>query len=298
MNFYECKPDIRKHLNDNDMRFLDELAHFAGKYHADNIHSRIGYEVLGPALLGYSSWLHSEAVKSGAEMIVFLAREGNILKRAYETLLGQNALKTVYINVSRVSLCRASVVYAKDLDDILYLFTHNLVNGRTKIQELFGLLGIPECADEYHNSGRNISDIEDRHELYDFIMRRRMAYFYKQNILLKKYLADKGITGGKVILSDIGYAGTMQSLLSVITPCVRYSGCYIIGSDKSRYRHTLIFSKPEVSGYWNSNKADWEDTGHYFSSAVLKFETLFLSAEGTTTAYAENTSWGGGCRAY
>ena len=190
MNFYECRKDIRKHLSDNDMRFLENLARATRKYHPEDIHSRIGYEVLGPALLGYSSWLHSEAVKAGAEMIVFLSREGNLLKRAYDQLFVEDNIKTVYINVSRISLCRASVLYTKNLDDILHLFT-NMINSRKKVREVFEMLGIPEYADEYHASDINISEITDRQELYDFIIRKGTAYFYNQNMLLKSILLIK-----------------------------------------------------------------------------------------------------------
>ena len=295
MNFYLCRKEIRDNFTDNDMKFLCELSSIARKHNAQDIHDRVGYEVLGPMLLGYTQWLHREAVNRNARMIVFIAREGLILKRAYEYLYGNSSIKTIYINVSRVSACRASMVYTKNFDDMLHLFSNNLLQKDKTMREFFSVIGIGESIyDDYPGLSQKLSDVDDRDRLYDFIIRRGMTYFYNQNILLKKYLADKGITQGTAIVSDVGYSGSMQSLLGIITPGVHYVGRYIITRKNSRYKDNFIYQEAEMSGYWSSSPGKWNGLYDvkYIPQATPFFETLFLSVEGTTLEYAENTVGG------
>lgn len=50
----------------------------------DDFFQRLGYEVLGPLLYGYITWLQKEVEKQSIHKIYFLAREGILLDKAFE----------------------------------------------------------------------------------------------------------------------------------------------------------------------------------------------------------------------
>ena len=292
MNFYKCRDGIRNNLNENDIEFFHKLSLIAKNNHEHDVYSRVGYEVLGPMLLGYSQWLHRESLQFKNPMIVFLAREGKIFKRAYEHLYGDDEIKTVYINVSRVSMCRASMVYTRNFNGLIQLL-NGLVSKDKTVRELFSIVGLDDnIYKDYPNLDEKLADIENRDELYHFIIYNGMTYFYNQNMLLKQYLAEKGITNGTVIVSDVGYSGSMQSLLSIITPEVRYAGRYMIARNHSNYSYksSFLFRAPEMSGFWSSSPGIWRSIYELkrIPQYTTFFETLFLSTEGTTVGYVKD----------
>lgn len=71
----------------------------------DNYYQRIGYEIVGPLLYGYVTWLKNELVTRNIHKVFFLAREGILLNNAFETINGtdNNMDLNIEKNVLRVS---------------------------------------------------------------------------------------------------------------------------------------------------------------------------------------------------
>ena len=44
----------------------------------------IGYSILGPILLGFSTWIRKEMINEKIDNVVFLARDGYIVKKVFE----------------------------------------------------------------------------------------------------------------------------------------------------------------------------------------------------------------------
>src|SRR5690606_26192062 len=60
----------------------------------------IGYGVLGPALVGFSQYLGRRTASLGIDRLLFLAREGEILQRAYRAYFGDEAVQNEYLVIS------------------------------------------------------------------------------------------------------------------------------------------------------------------------------------------------------
>lgn len=65
-----------------------------------DFYQKIGYEVVGPILYGYSKWLNETTKKWGIRKLFFLAREGFLLERAFR-LFSVNEQDYCVIRVSR-----------------------------------------------------------------------------------------------------------------------------------------------------------------------------------------------------
>lgn len=95
--------------------FADQADRFFGSGLAQRtpqwlpLHARIGQEVLGPLLLGMVSWLYEEAERESFTDLFFCARDGLIMKRAFDLYQDRFGVRahSHYLEVSRQVIYRA-----------------------------------------------------------------------------------------------------------------------------------------------------------------------------------------------
>lgn len=245
---------------------------------------KIGYEILGPLLLGYTMWLKKEIGRSKAGSLVFLAREGALLKRAFETLY-PNEAKTHYVNVSRQSVCRASAVNAASWEELCRIFV-SLMRSIENVGDFLTLIGLAETDEkqllQYHiEKSMRLDEIRDKESLFQYIESYGKAYFEKQNELLKEYLKKHGFDGKKLAISDIGWVGTMQKLLTQLMTDIEMEGYYLAVSD---FQKSVDYYSCKRNGYF-CNASEWKNEGKMIRFSQSALEALFLGNEGTTLEY-------------
>ena len=84
--------ELLYHFVDNRMPFLENRA------------VRIGYETLGPVVLGMCQWIHAIKQKSGDAALLFCARDAYLLHKWYTALYPEDAGDAKYFYVSLKSL--------------------------------------------------------------------------------------------------------------------------------------------------------------------------------------------------
>lgn len=62
---------------------------------------KLGFETMGPLLFGFCSWLTKQVKKENIKKIYFFSRDGQILKRAFDTVNSDSNIKTYYFYASR-----------------------------------------------------------------------------------------------------------------------------------------------------------------------------------------------------
>lgn len=249
-----------------------------------SIERDIGYEVLGPLLLGYTQMLHEDSCRKKYDKIFFLAREGKLLQRAYRLLYGEECVANEYLEVSRRAVIVPLLSKVKDYKEFeiqirTFLRTPTLLTVSEVCnldKELF--------SKELFNCGMKLSDsldeIADKESLFQIIKRIGERKFEEQQRILKKYLNEKGMHG-RVAVCDVGWYGTMQSALSqVLNTKASIDGIYMgvrtpeSGSYDSLAKHGFLFDKGKNKKY---------DYMERFSNEV--FELLMLSGEGSVKGY-------------
>lgn len=253
----------------------------------------IGYEALGPILLGYCSWLHEKIHDDKIERLFFLSREGKLLKDAYDRLFPNDRIPNSYLYVSRRALIVPQLAHAKDYSDLIHYLRAFLRNDTLGLLGRLCNLDSPTFTEELTKIGlsqadrlTDVSEVQQQ-ALYDIVMRLGGTEFAAQNAYVKDYFREQGLVG-KVGLADIGYVGTMQKAIEDITDNdVRTIGYYLgvqnadnAAESNAIIRHGYLFSPNQH-----------ESIQQIVRFTIEVFEFLMLNPDGSVVGY--QTSDGG-----
>ncbi len=247
---------------------------------------RLGFEVLGPILCNYCTWLHDSTEKSNAK-IWFAARDMFWFKKAYEILYGKqrNIQDFEYVYISRKSL---RPLYTMVMGNILKsgdIFPRD----KYSLSQVIRYLGyrvedidIPINIDV--NEKRFVANkLYEYKELEDVFNTIKVLEEEKRKATVtKRYLEEKGFFSENIILADVGWHGTTQFILQEIKNKLGGQGSiygYYIGDVEGTQgrvgvgkAHMLYFD---------------ENADSIFSKGTMLFESLIAATHGTTRTYEE-----------
>lgn len=261
---------------------------------SDDPYYKFGYAQFGKVLWGYAHWIHDVAKGKGITKLFFLARDGYIMKKAYDLCIEDHSIETKYLEVSRRSL-RGPVLW---MDSSFETILSMVVNAKlVSMASIFDGLGmdIGRYQDKLGKYGYNKNTVFDRSSIFldeglkqlltdltpDIIENSKKEYS-----ILTEYLKQE-VVSGKFGIVDIGYAGSMQRYLTQTLIKLRIqhqiTGFYLGVAD--------FYKKNEVDGLdldLNGYLFDFKHNPHAVdcrSSFVGLFETLFLEQEGSVKRY-------------
>ncbi len=252
----------------------------------NNIYYNIGYECLGPILNGYCVWLSNLSKSKKINKVYFLAREGNLIKSAFE-IINDKGFDTHYLYLSRKSSRCIALARVKDLDEALailrlprfvtlFSFFENVnlpIANYNVLIEKYGYL-----------KDDNIFSLKDFANFFDEIRKDINIINKKKTSDLLMYLKQQKFYGN-VIVSDVGWRGTMQEMLDEICASnkidVSILGLYL-GLNRSKLSKRI---KNKVEDYLSTtNSKEYNDIRGFLNL----FESFFLAQHGTTISYAKN----------
>ncbi len=246
----------------------------------------LGFSLLGPALYGYCRSLHEGA--KGIDKF-FLARDGFLIKNAYEIMYPEEKPQLHYLCISRKALRRPNIyktipyralveqfanLKEYTVDDILKFCSVSDETRQTIIDKYADL-------DPVH-SRRELAESKEFEAVFNDIKNLERNNYEKQYNALRKYLAQENFNGN-IAISDVGWRATAQINLDVICGSeFDITGYYFgvedaVSSDK--------YDRNKIKGYfWSWNESTT------LSQALLNgrkaiFECMFLSSDGSTYAY-------------
>lgn len=249
----------------------------------------LGYSILGPILLGFCQWLNKESLKKNIDQLLFLSRDGYILKKAYKFLYGEK-LNSSYFYISRRAINVAALVINSNFDELnnriavspimtVRKFIYQLGLKPEKYVSLLYEYGL-HLDHEYYSteffSKKNIRDF------YDKIKKDVLNNSENQYILFNEYF-NSFVKGTRIGLVDIGWRGSMQKKLQEILlneknyNKISLEGFYLGVESNDEQMHGYLYE----SNNQNKNKT-------VIDSSVGLFESLFLAREGTTLSYKKN----------
>jgi len=210
---------VANHFNE----LADRHPHAFGQQLAIEAPETLGYTMLGPLLLDYSTWLARLAQEHDARRILFLSREGYLLQRAFRKLQlaspSIGSIQAQYLLVSRRGMNTPSL---RDIEDLAEIFAapytgplENLLSARlgTRVAAVATTqLGKSAIASEVFlpEMGTRVIDLlrPAAAAILGIAREERDAYL--------RYWASLD-SEGSAIVADIGYAGTIQARLSKLT---------------------------------------------------------------------------------
>lgn len=285
--------------NKNSNISLNYLNHFINNtfpYNEDPYY-QFGYTQFGKLLYGFVNWLHDEAVARGIKKLFFFARDGYIMKKAYEICINSPDIEIFYLEVSRRSL-RGPVLW---MDCSFATILKMVVNAKLiSLKSIFDGLGldIADYSKTINDCNLNVDTLFDRETIADDIRLKKLFEIIKNDIitnsqkeysLLQAYLKKYNVNG-KFGVVDIGYAGSMQRYMQQVLTQMGIehdiSGFYFAVADF--YKKNLLDNvKLDLNGYLFDFQHD-EHAIDTRSSFVGLFETLFLEQGGSVKRYINN----------
>lgn len=187
---------------------------------------KLGFNIIGPLVLGFCHWLLQSAMNDGIQQLYFLAREGEILKRVYDiwTEGTKDAPQSHYLQLSRRAV---NVPQIQSFDSIkaiaeMHYFTNEL---SYFLYERFGLELSGQQWESIYKQGlwspqqkleiqqNNITHIIP---LLRFLQPLILEKAAAEKEALLRYLASMNLfdDSQKKAVVDIGYSATIQKSLN------------------------------------------------------------------------------------
>ena len=234
---------------------------------------KIGYETLGIMLYGYSKWLLSNLIDDNIKKIIFLSREGYLLKKAFD-IINDSDIESKYIYISRRSVRPALLENIETYDNLLEIIN---LKETTDVQEFLNMVGLDlkykKIFENYkYKLNTKIQNVKQMSDIFVEIKEDIKRNAQKERTLIEGYLKQNDLIGNCAI-SDIGWAGSMQESICLLFNNYNIKGFYI--AIKNDTKKTI-----KKYGYLK----DYEKIRPF----VHLFEDLFLAPHGTTIKYKRN----------
>lgn len=284
LRYYNQKD--KKKLNTNEKFSYQTIEAFINNHmpHKEDIYFQLGYEVLGIILYGYTIWLIEQLQQEKIDQVFFLAREGNLLKKAFDEI-NTTSIKSKYLYVSRRSTRVPLLKNVQQIEDVFLIIKMRKI---TNMKSFFSHVGLD--ISQYKNllekyqceETTNIQDVKNIQELFQEIKKDVIENAREEEKNLVEYLKQESFVG-KLAIADIGWEGTMQNALNVITEqnnvLANIVGFYIGQSQNSKL---YVQKGMKTKAYL----FDYTTNGYEIVRPFLNlFESLFLAQHGTTKRY-------------
>ena len=252
--------------------------------------SEVGYEAQGPVLYGYINWLQDQFKKDNIEKVFFLARDGQLMQKAYQKL--SSPIVNEYMYASRKALIIPSLWMDPSIQGIQEAISWGKYGTISNFLKKIGLTP-DKFKDEYIKSGFSMRNSYKYERLWrdqsflsvyeKYVKQVMISHSQEAYILMLKYLRQLNFSG-RIAVVDIGWFGHMQGALEKIVKeahiPVEIYGYYLGLRSKSP-----ILNHIQAKGYlFDKDHQELEPKENSFNAIV---ELFFTADHGTTMGYAE-----------
>jgi len=283
-------------VSTNKTPLLDSIITLiSNKYHDNESSTRkslfngdkheFGYKGFGPLIIGFTTWIRSQAIKNNIKTLYFLSRDTKVVFDSYNILYPEDKIKTKYIYSSRRSVKVPSIMTRNDILTEVYKTIYS-TNISRWIESTFGL-----SKDNYSEQiliEKGLSGYEhpigvkfSKEKLTDIVLEiedKILATAESERENLIKYLNSEGLnTQDDIAVIDIGYAGTMQAAYQKLLNKKNIFGFYFATFNTAL---SNISDTSLINGYC-LNLGSPNNSGHTISSHRFIYEALFCDADGS-----------------
>ncbi len=233
-----------------------------------------GYVFFGPTVLNYLLWIVKEARDNGWKKILFCAREGYVMKLAYDALCKVSGISIPadYVYVSRRALSFAAIENEEDLGLPLDIYYEGKL--RNLLESRYGICDTQVPDEDIKlpdNKGKVLKYLQPWKEeiLKNAAVQRENYQKYFRSVL-------PDVRDGKIGLADIGYSGTIQYYLSKITKR-GYEGRYMATDNRKK---PLELPENTIEGYYIDNDGEQEISVSNIHKYHLILESVMIAEDG------------------
>lgn len=206
----------------------------------------VGYYILGMHLFGITDWLLKDIRNNKYENVVFFARDGYWIMKAYQILkeVYQDAPNEKYLYISRRALIYATLQNRFDfykLSELIDIYKYTPKTILKYIKDI--LFNLDNLENECDKIGINVNEKFKTKNEFNIYMNLIIEKFYnkKEHLrivnALKEYFLD--VFSGNACAFDIGYSAKPEMYLSKL--CEKPIDTYFINiSNDESYKHAQI----------------------------------------------------------
>jgi predicted HAD superfamily hydrolase len=243
--YHSVKKDNLKHAAALDAFLNNHVSTAGAEDEGRSYYKLFGYERFGPLLYGFVTWCFHEMKKNGVESAFFVARDGYILKLAYDELGYNHTIPSYYFEASRRSFRVPAYNEDMTLEDLMFLSPLLPVSNIEQVFDSFGL-DVEQYEDliDKHGYTKDFRIVKDKlltdtqfKGLFDDIKEDVFKNAKAETSTLCSYLAQFDFSK-KVALVDIGWSGSIQRNLHTLLERYKVShhieGYYIGLNEQSK----------------------------------------------------------------
>ena len=165
-----------------------------------------GYVYSGIFVLGYCRYIHELQLKTGADKILFLARDGDLLKKIYDKLYpGSPTYYFLWSRLAAVKLCAG-----ENILDFVRRFVYHKSNGKYTAGKIFREMELENLLEGFE-LGDVIIDKKNVKKLEKYLLDNvdKIVEGYKSDTRgAKRYFAQMLGGSRKALAVDVGWAGS------------------------------------------------------------------------------------------
>lgn len=193
-----------------------------------------GYIYGGLFVTGYCQFIHDYVMANKIDKILFLARDGDILSKAYNMLYPESQGQTEYVYWSRLAATKMAASYYKY--DYFRRFLYHKVNQNYTIRQILTAMELEDMipnlckacglADTVILTDKNVDKIKE------YLMsswNQVLAHYEEQLVAGKQYYGSVLKECKKAVAVDIGWAGSGAITLDYIVNQIWKLDCQIVG---------------------------------------------------------------------
>ncbi|MCZ6105400.1 HAD-IA family hydrolase [Campylobacter ureolyticus] len=254
----------------------------------DDMFYKLGYECFGIMLYNFCVWLNNNIKKMNIEKILFLSRDGYIIKKAYDIIFPNS--NNMYFYASRRSLIVPTLFRINSFDDINNSIFYK---DKIKLSTFIKSVGLEDL------------DLEEKFKKYnlcsDFIINTKtpqadFLFFFEEvkEIIIKnskeefdiisKYFKEN-IDTDKVAIVDIGWHGNMQRAISSILSMNKIE-CSLCGFYFGVRKNNLNENYGKKFGFLFDDRY----SELFYIPSIAIFESIFLGNHGSVKKFKIDSS--------
>lgn len=193
-----------------------------------------GYIYGGLFVTGYCQFIHEYALKNGIDKILFLARDGDILQKAYKVLYPESKIRTEYVYWSRLAATKMAASRYKY--DYFRRFLHHKVNQNYSLAQILKTMELEDMLTDLCEVCSLNKDDELIHKNVECVKAylderwdQVIAHYDEQMSAGKQYYSKVLAGCEKAAAVDIGWAGSGAITLDYIVNHIWNLECDITG---------------------------------------------------------------------
>lgn len=202
-------------------------SHLYNGLHAYSMEYEYGFVYGGLFVLGYCHFIHDYCRKNKTDRLLFLSRDGDILKQAYDLMFpGED---TAYVYWSRAAAVKLMAEYNRH--DYFRRFVYHKVNQGITAAMALSSMELDFLAGEWGEPEAELTD-KNADDFKNFLQERfdEITDAYKGSMRAAETYYAKMLSGAKKAAAvDIGWAGSGALSLSYLTERVWNIPCEITG---------------------------------------------------------------------